>query len=438
MMQSINILNDLLSRVTDVGRMIQLTAGYKTPPSLIQKCVELLKKDGEATGLALADDIFRHYQSLEETEKLTFFEDVVQTFGVDETALNRAIIEWQKDPTTKTARALHFASEPRSQSLCRRLNQKTNGTFDLVQMRADLLRFIKARPDLKALDKDFEHLFSSWFNRGFIQLERINWNTPAAILEKIIAYEAVHQINGWDDLRQRVASPDRRLYGYFHPALGDEPLIFVEVALTKHVPSTIHSILDQDRPPVPKNEATTAVFYSISNCQTGLKGISFGNFLIKHVVETLRQEFENLTTFITLSPVPGFRKWALSEIKSSENTLDSQDLAIIESLQDAEQNQAVIEVATDNAGLRRLLVKYLVNTRSNRGGATDPVARFHLGNGARLENVHLVADTTPNGLANSWGCMVNYQYHVKDIEANHEAYINQDKIAAAPAVLSTL
>ena len=384
--------------------------------------------DGEATGLAHAQEILDRYKMLEASEKQSFFEEVLNRFGTEDDNLQKAIANWQKSQDESSARRLHFASEPRSQNLFRRLNQVPEATLTLVEMRSDLLSMLRDMPDLKELDQDFAHLFASWFNRGFLELQQIDWTTSAEVLEKIIAYEAVHEINGWDDLRQRVAAPDRRLYGYFHPALGMEPLIFVEVALTDRVPSTIKSILDKDRPELSPEKATTAVFYSISNCQKGLKGISFGNFLIKQVVETLRQEFPNLETFITLSPVPGFRKWAMKQLDDPDTFLTSHDLDLINTLAAAESDEAVLDIAKGNQNLARLAVKYLVKARAQNGGVVDLVARFHLGNGARLENIHLLGDITSNGISNSWGCMVNYQYHVSEIERNHEAYVNNDEI----------
>ncbi len=436
-MKTIGLLSDLLTRVADIGKRID-SSSRKEKQSLVEQCEELLNKEGEATGLALAAEILTRYSQLSEDEKISFFENLQNVFGVNETILNKSIQDWQANKTIANARALHFACEPRSQNLCRRLNQASNATLNLVQMRSDLLRFIRQKPELKSLDKDFEHLFSSWFNRGFIELERIDWNTPAAILEKIIAYEAVHQIKDWDDLQQRVAASDRRLYGYFHPALGTEPLIFVEVALMKEVPGAIQPILEKERNTIKAEDATTAVFYSISNCQSGLKGISFGNFLIKQVVETLRKECESLKTFITLSPVPGFRKWATQQPQNPDTILNENDLNLIGKLLTAEHDNSVTEVATDNTGLKKLLTKYLVQARSPIGGAADPVSRFHLGNGARLENVHLLGDVSKNGLNNAWGCMVNYQYHVDKIETNHEAYVNQDRIIASSAVTNIL
>ena len=283
-------------------------------------------------------------------------------------------------------------------------------------MRADLLIAAKQDKALKALDRDFQHLFSSWFSRGFLEIRRIDWNTPARILEKIIAYEAVHEITGWDDLRQRVADPDRRLFAFFHPAMPSEPLIFVEVALTKTIPEAIGPIIAAKRDMVDPAQAKVAVFYSISNCQKGLRGISFGNFLIKQVVSELQNELPGLKTFVTLSPVPGLRRWA------SDNQADF-----------PEKLQAALESPTPE-DTRRLAAYYLTKARRPENTAFDPVAHFHLGNGAELHRIHADADTSPNGRANSWGVMVNYLYDGDKIEANHQAYTADGKIVAAASV----
>lgn len=432
-MKPVSLLNDLLSRVTDIGKRLDLSSKVEKE-SIVQQCERLMGLKGEATGLAHAQEILDRYKQLELEDKQSFFMELLNQFGMSGDELEKAIENWQQNQDQSSARRLHFASEPRSQNLLRRLNQAPGATLALVEMRSDLLKTLAENPVLKELDKDFSHLFASWFNKGFLQLQRIDWATSAEVLEKVIAYEAVHEINGWDELRQRVASADRRLYGYFHPALGTEPLIFVEVALTDQVPSAIEPILAKDRPALPPEKATTAVFYSISNCQRGLKGISFGNFLIKQVVETLRQEFENLETFITLSPIPGFRNWAFRQSDDPDTILNDRDLDLIDDLSVAETDGTIAAFAEDKSSLLELAAKYLVNARAPIGGAIDPVARFHLGNGARLENIHLLGDVSANGINNSWGCMVNYQYHVKDIEKNHEAYVNNDDVIVSQNV----
>lgn len=420
-----SILNDLVTRIAEAGRSLALGSSAQSNDPLAL-CERLLSGKGEATGLAIAQQVLDAYAVLDAESRLGFFRQFQDRFGVDSTALEEAIAAWRSEGPA-AARALHFASEPRSQELIRRLNRAPGGTQALVRMRADLLEAIKEDPNLRALDTDFRHLLASWFNRGFLELRRIDWSTPAVVLEKIIAYEAVHEIDGWDDLRRRVAAPDRRLYGFFHPALGDDPLIFVEVALTMAIPESIEPILAEDRDALDPQRATTAAFYSISNCQKGLRNISFGHFLIKQVVEELRREFESLNTFVTLSPVPGFRRWLTGETEREDGLLSPEQRAFVARLEAG-------ELLFESEELLGLAALYLLEARAPRGGAVDPVARFHLGNGARLQRINAAADLSTRGRANSWGVMVNYLYDLKHIEKNHEAYANDGSIASASAV----
>ena len=410
-----SLFNDIVSRVADAGRGLLKSAPQG---NITDMCEALLTGKGEATGLAQARAVFDRYATLQTEEKRAFFVTLRDRFGVDQAKVEAAYA----DPDT-SLRSLHAASEPRSQELIRRLNRAPGGTPQLVAMRQELLGFLKEDASLAPLDDDFRHLFSSWFNRGFLALRSITWATPANVLEKIIQYEAVHEIQDWNDLRRRVAAPDRRLYAFFHPALDDDPLIFVEVALTSDIPDSIGNILAPKRDMLKPQDAQTAVFYSISNCQGGLRGISFGNFLIKQVVEELRRDFPNLTTFVTLSPVPGLRKWALAEAKA-----DALPAKLATTVTDAENGQ------TTDAALAELTAHYMLNARPPRGGAVDPVARFHLGNGARLEQINPNADSSPRGKASSWGVMVNYLYDLSTIERNHEAYSTANDIIASSTV----
>jgi malonyl-CoA decarboxylase len=298
-------------------------------------------------------------------------------------------------------------------------------------MREDLLKQLRANPGLKVVDRDFVHLLNSWFNRGFLVLRRIDWSSPAVVLEKIIRYEAVHQIRGWDDLRGRIDPVDRRCYAFFHPALVDEPLIFVEIALTADMPGAVQPLLAPGRQPTPPEKARTAVFYSISNCQQGLAGVSFGNFLIKQVVEELRRELPQLDTFVTLSPVPGFMGWLRAQAKSMTSEPDKQT---VESLDDSEWPQDEEFAPRARALLEPLAAQYFLEARTAGNRPVDPVARFHLGNGARLERINWLGDTSEKGLAESAGVMVNYLYDLDQIEENHEAFANQGEVVASPAV----
>ena len=434
-MSSNAFFSDLLTSISERGRTLLRRVGSSGPKpdggELISLCEALLSGRGEASGTAIAREILDRYQHLDDSERLAFFETLARDFGPDREKLARALENWRAQSGDEDASDLHFASEPRRQELVRRLNRTPGGTSDLVAMRADLLGLMNGHKELAALDRDVVHLLSSWFNRGFLVLRRIDWSTPANILEQIIRYEAVHEIRDWDDLRRRIDPIDRRCYAFFHPALVDEPLIFVEVALTESIPGAIAPLLVQDRQLVPVDRARTAVFYSISNTQRGLGGISFGSFLIKQVAEELRRELPKLEDFVTLSPVPGFMEW----LKNGKDVPASdEDRAVLEGLEkpdwftDAElagQLRTVIEP---------LAAYYFLKARTSKGRLIDSVARFHLGNGASLERINWLGDLSPKGLRESAGIMVNYLYRLEDIEKNHEAYANQGEIAASNAV----
>jgi malonyl-CoA decarboxylase len=320
---------------------------------------------------------------------------------------------------------VHGAAESRRQELLRRLNFAPSGTASLLRMREDLLQFLPQHPGLREVDSDFEHLFRSWFNRGFLQLRPIDWHTPAVILEKIIRYEAVHEISGWSDLRRRLDPPDRKCFAFFHPTLTDEPLIFVEVALTDQIPGAIAPLLAGGRAPIDLKLAKTAVFYSISNCQTGLKGVSFGNFLIKQVAAELVRDLPQLRTFVTLSPVPGFVSWLRDAHPDTP--------ALQKMVQPGWHDDAA--VADDlRPMLSNLVAEYLLEARTASGRPADPVARFHLDNGAGIEYVRWLGDVSPKGLSNGAGFMVNYLYDLDAVEANHEAHVKHGTIFAAHRV----
>ncbi len=314
---------------------------------------------------------------------------------------------------------------------------------DLLDLRRALRTGEATEPALldavDSLDCDFEHLFASWFNRGFLVLRHIDWTTPAHILEKIIRYEAVHAIAGWDDLRARIEPPDRRCFAFFHPALADEPLIFVEVALTDQIAPAIAPILSQARKPLQPQAATTAVFYSISNCQKGLAGVTFGNFLIKQVVEDLTREVPTLKTFVTLSPVPGFSAWLARERRAdSPQGLLPEDVETLRALDDPDWAADKVRAEAVRKALIPAAAAYFLRAKNERGRPLDPVARFHLGNGARLDRINFLGDTSTKGLAQSHGLMVNYLYDLAAIERNHETYANLGTVVAAPAVTREL
>ena len=402
---------------------------------LLELCEALLSGRGEASGIAIARDVFDGYHALDAAGRQSFFAALARDFGPDREKLSQAIESWRAQPSDDDASDLHFASEPRRQELIRRLNRAPGGTSELVSMRADLLSLTKGNKDLAALDRDVVHLLSSWFNRGFLVLRRIDWSTPANILEQIIRYEAVHEIRDWNDLRRRIDPIDRRCYAFFHPQLTDEPLIFVEVALTETIPGAIAPLLAAERQLVPVERARTAVFYSISNTQKGLGGISFGSFLIKQVVEELRRELPKLDTFITLSPVPGFMQW----LKHADDVpVSDEERTLLANLDQPDWFENAELTAQLRGVLEPLAAHYFLKARTPKGRLIDSVARFHIGNGARLERIDWLGDLSPKGLRESAGIMVNYLYRLEDIEKNHEAYANQGEIAASGAVKKLL
>jgi malonyl-CoA decarboxylase len=431
--------SDLLASISERGRTLLRRASTsddkRDASDLIELCEALLSGRGEASGTAMAREVLDRYLDLDETGRRSFFAGLARNFGPDRERLAQAIETYRAQPNDADASDLHFASEPRRQELIRRLNRAPDGTSDLVSMRADLLDLMNGDKDIAALDRDVVHLLASWFNRGFLVLRRIDWSTPANILEKIIRYEAVHEIQDWNDLRRRIDPIDRRCYAFFHPALVDEPLIFVEVALTETIPDAIAPLLAEDREPVQIERARTAVFYSISNTQRGLGGISFGNFLIKQVVEELRRELPKLENFVTLSPVPGFMHW----VKHSHYLPVAEDerplLEHLDKLDWLEDGELVDRL---HPVVEHLAAYYFLKARTPKGRLIDSVARFHLGNGARLERINWLGDTSAKGLRESAGIMVNYLYRLEDIEKNHEAYANQGTVAASSAVRKLL
>lgn len=417
-----------LVSVVDVGRELlarrRKSSTSESSAGLGDLCRALIEHRGEASGLALASEIVLAYEALDDEQGLAFFHTLANDFDVDSQAIIDAAQAYQDSPQMEQLWALNRVVEAPRQKLFRRLNTAPGGTRALVSMRGKLLPLLADNPQFRGIDSDLRHLFFSWFNKGFLELRRIDWESPAAVLEKIIDYEAVHEINGWDDLRSRL-NDDRRCFAFFHPALKDDPLVFVEIALTDGVPDSLAPLLVQDREASADESFNTVVFYSISNCHPGLASVSFGNFLIKAVVEELRKEFPGLKTFVTLSPVPGFRKWLLS------SDLDGLvDESLVERVR--EPVGRVVEAEVMSA-LQKLCAHYLLNEKSGRL-PRDPVARFHLGNGAILHQLNTAADLSPKGIAQSSGIMVNYLYDLPQIEENHDAYFDEGKIAASKSV----
>lgn len=407
----------------------------KTRAGFHTMCKVLLSTRGEASGVALARTILDRWSELNPTDQEAFLMMLAEHFGPDPQRLERAIVEYRKQPGPHSAMELHAAAEPQRQELFRRFNLSPGGTRTLIAMRTKLLELRERNTDLEAVDGDFVHLLSSWFNRGFLVLRRIDWSTSANVLEKIIRYEAVHAIRDWDDLRRRLTPPDRRCFAFFHPQLVDEPLIFVEIALTHEIPGSIRAVLAEDRAPISAGQATTAVFYSISNSQEGLRGISFGNFLIKQVVEDLKREMPKLRTFVTLSPMPGFAPW-LAGVRHDDDSgvLTKEERTILMLLdhpgwqEDSKKSELV------RRALLPAAARYLLEARTASGKPVDRVARFHLGNGARLERINFLGDPSPKGLLQGHGMTVNYLYRPDDIEANHEAFARKGIVVAANTV----
>jgi malonyl-CoA decarboxylase len=431
--------SEMLQSIADRSRALikreRREPAHERSAGLVELCEELLSGRGEASGVALAQEIMARYAELTTGPRIAFFEALATTFGHDGARIERAIVTWRASPTADNASELHQASEPRRLELFRRLNLAPGGTAALVRMREQLLEAMDHRDDLSVIDNDFVHLFSSWFNRGFLVLRRIDWSTSASVLEKIIRYEAVHEISDWADLRRRIDPPDRRCYAFFHPALVDEPLIFVEVALTREIPAAIAPILSNKREPVDPQRATTAVFYSITNCQRGLAGVTFGHFLIKQVVEEVSRELSRVTTFITLSPAPNFADWLRRERANAHSlALNEDDRAALCGLDTANWWRVPELAERIREPLLRAAAWYYVRARNGRGWPVDAVARFHLGNGARLERLDWLADTSERALRQSCGLMVNYLYDLDYIERNHEAYAQQHVVVAASAV----
>jgi len=401
------LLADLLSTVFDRRYRLGRTGRQDDRP--IEALIgALMSTTGEGSGLTVAHSLLSRYAEMDDTAKLAFFHYLASDMNIDAVKVRDALEAYEADQNKATYRSFMQAVEPPRQELVRRINQVPGATGALVAMRADLLRLGRGDNALQALDLDFRHLFASWFNRGFLVLRPINWGSPAFILDKIIAYEAVHQIDSWDDLRSRLEPTDRRCFAFFHPAMPDEPLIFVEVALTRGVPGSIQDLLAQSRDMIDAEDADTAVFYSISNCQEGLASISFGNSLIKQVVADLSVDIPTLKTFVTLSPIPGFADWL------------------------AGQKISVPPEETER--LRSLAAHYLFDIKRADGLPRDPVARFHLGNGAILHQTHAQADLSDKGLEQSCGAMVNYLYDLGKVSQNLERFAVDHTVAASSEI----
>jgi malonyl-CoA decarboxylase len=393
------------------SRTVAPSSGPRSIRKLVSLCQTLLSERAGVAGAHLATEALGIYQSLDQPRRRAFLDILNRDFSPNPDEVGRAADAYRSDPSPNNLLQLQRVVEPPRQELFRRLNLAPDGTRALVQMRSHVLREMDEGADLETLAADLGHLLTSWFNRGFLTLQRIDWRSPAALLQKLIDYEAVHQIQGWHDLRRRLEA-DRRCYAFFHSAMADEPLIFIEVALTRGMSDRVQPLLDPDSPVNDPEDADSAIFYSITNCQEGLRGVPFGSLLIKHVVEDLKKSLPRIRTFATLSPIPGFRKW----LAGAQGDLDLGKLDL---------------------PMRRLLVPlcayYFLNAK--RGSEPlDPVARFHLKNGARLDRINWLADTSATGIRQSAGLMANYVYDIADLERNHESYARSGQVVCSRRV----
>ncbi|TNF90016.1 MAG: malonyl-CoA decarboxylase [Gammaproteobacteria bacterium] len=389
-------------------------------------CAMMMASDGEYSSLLLAERILNAYEKLGEDERLAFFRLLHSEYDIDADAIKTAVADYERNPDASNLLRVTNAAEPGRQELLRRINLTPGGTRRLVKMREHLLTAMRDQPELKKIDTDFHHLFNAWFNRGFLLMEPIDWTTPAHILEKIIAYEAVHEIENWAELRSRLEPSDRYCYGFFHPSMEDEPLVFVEVALTDQVPSGIGQILQRDpAAEIPENPSC-AIFYSISNCHRGLAGVSFGNFLIKQVATSLKLRFPQLKTFATISPVPGLRRWLEAQAEAEDSVA-----ALIEEF-DADADDEL------RAEMEKLAASYLLEQKNGNNEPLDPVARFHLKNGAILERINILGNPSDRGMKRSFGSMVNYVYDLSRVEENHEEYVKNNQVISSSQVKKAL
>ncbi|NCX39957.1 MAG: decarboxylase [Burkholderiaceae bacterium] len=403
----------------------------------------LVSERGESNAVSMALDVISNYRKLNAEQRPKFFAMLAEQFNIDAEQLTKAAQSFAADPNARNYIRLQKISESPRQELLRRLNRAPGGTAAVVEMRRDLLTLLNKKPEFMGLDYDMRHLLSSWFNPGFLKMHRVDWKSPAEILEKIIAHEAVHAIDGWDDLRRRL-QPDRRCFAFFHPQLPDEPLIFVEVALLPEIPVAIMPLVDKKSTPVEQsNQFKVAAFYSISNCESGLRGVSMGNFLIKRVAEQLHAEFPGLKTFVTLSPIPGLMEWItagahLGDLPSSDKIKPAVRKARDDALELLKLNGSnwMDKLGKawhpdqcserEKAAYMALTAIYLTTVTPSRDG--NSVAKFHLGNGAKLHQINWAGDLSKNGLRQSAGLMVNYLYDLSSVEENHERFVNGEMI----------
>ncbi len=405
----------------------------------------MISERGESNAVSMADDVVNGYRKLSKDQHVAFFTFLFEKLNPDTDLVMTAAQNFAADSNARNYIRLQRVVESPRQELFRRLNRASEGTAAVVQMRRDLLQVLDKKPELTAVDFDMRHLLSSWFNPGFLKMHRVDWKSPAEVLEKLIQHEAVHAIDGWDDLRRRL-QPDRRCFAFFHPQLPNEPLIFVEVALLPEVPAVITPLVDKKAETnVQVSQFKVAAFYSISNCEPGLRGVSMGNFLIKRVAEQLHAEFPGLKTFVTLSPIPGFMDWAAAGANLGQGVPEDRLKPAIKATRD--QALATLKLDSqswterlsagwhpdqasekENEALMSLASIYLGLASTGRDG--NPVAKFHLGNGAKLHQINWAGDLSRKGLRQSAGLMVNYLYDLSSVEDNHERFANGEVISS--------
>ncbi len=398
----------------------------------------LLSEKGESNAASMASDVIENFNTLEDDQKAEYFDYLAEKLNPSPADVLSAAQTYASAPNADNLIWLMKVSEAPRQELLRRLNRAPAGTGMIVSMRHQLLKLLPKKPELKAVDTDMQHLLTSWFNPGFLKMHQVDWKSPAHILEKIIQHEAVHEIDGWDDLRRRL-QPDRRCFSFFHPQLSDEPLIFVEVALLPEIPEAIAPLVDKKSAVIEPNQYKCAIFYSISNCQPGLRGVSMGNFLIKRVAESLKKEFPSLKTFCTLSPIPGFMEWLAAnqeinpenikpamyeKFKEAQQAFNLSDKSWNERLQNGWHPENASK--HEQEALMSLCAFYLMTQSTKRGG--NSVAKFHLGNGAKLHRINWAGDLSKKGIKQSAGLMVNYLYDLDNVEDNHERFVNGEVI----------
>jgi malonyl-CoA decarboxylase len=403
--------------------------------TLLKLCEDLISHKGVASGIALAREVVSRYGALSEKEKLTFFRELQRRTGPNLSVISKAAAEFSKNPTESSLDTLSKIIRSNRLKLFSRMNMAPKGTQAIVAMREDLLGFIPLHPELKSIDNDLRVLLTTWFNPGFLTLKKIDWDTEASVLEKIIQYEAVHYIASWNDLKKRLLL-NRKCFAYFHPALEDEPLIFVEVALTRGISSSIQAIISEGNDI--NTDGNTAIFYSINNCQKGLTKIPLGNFLIKMVVTQLAAEVPSVKTYSTLSPIPGFADWLRNELKSGKSkTISSNEQKILKMIEDSNWFNDKKKCGELKKPLIKACANYLVSVKRN-DKPLNAVARFHFGNGAQLYRINWMGNTSDHGIEESLGLMVNYLYDLKQIESNHEAYVQRGKLAVSKSVRSAM